>query len=91
MSLSTSPVVALRNAVDRAGGQSALAGIIGVTQQAVSKWLLRNKPLPAEHVLAVEAATGVSKYDLRPDIYQRDPAPAAPATPSTFGDMEIAR
>lgn len=27
------------------------------------------KRLPAEHVLAVEAATGVSRHLLRPDIY----------------------
>lgn len=30
------------------------------------------KPLPPIHVLAVEAATGISRHDLRPDIYPRD-------------------
>ena len=73
--LESSPVVALRRAVELAGSQSALARIVGVSQQAVFKWIRRGKQLPPEHVLAVEAATGVSRYDLRPDIYPLEDAP----------------
>lgn len=62
-------LAALREAVEAVGSQSAIARLLEVTQGAVSKWLSGQKPLPAEHVLAVEAATGVSKYRLRPDIY----------------------
>ena len=59
------------------GSQSALARLIGVSQQAVFKWLAKARPLPAEHVLAVEAATGVSKHELRPDIYPDETTPPA--------------
>jgi DNA-binding transcriptional regulator YdaS (Cro superfamily) len=41
-----------------------------VTHSPVSQW----KRVLAERVLAVEAATGVSRHTLRPDIY---PAPAS--------------
>lgn len=65
----TVELVALREAIEVIGSQSATARLLKVTQGAVSKWLSGKKPLAAEHVLAVEAATGVSKHRLRPDIY----------------------
>ncbi|WP_200911269.1 transcriptional regulator [Sphingomonas sp. Leaf62] len=68
-------VVALRSAVDAAGSQSAMARIVGCSPQAVSKWVNRGKVCPAEYVLKVEAATGVSRFDLRPDVYPRTEAP----------------
>jgi DNA-binding transcriptional regulator YdaS (Cro superfamily) len=54
------------------GSQGALAQIVGVTQQSVSEWCIKNKAIPPRHVLKVEAATGIPKEDLRPDIYPRD-------------------
>lgn len=63
------PFEAFQEAVERAGSQSALARICDVSQPAVWKWLQSAKRLPAEHVLAVEAATGISRHLLRPDIY----------------------
>jgi DNA-binding transcriptional regulator YdaS (Cro superfamily) len=59
----------LELAVEKAGGQSALARLAGVTQPTVWVWLRDKKPLPAECVLKVEAETGISRHDLRPDIY----------------------
>lgn len=61
---------AIGRAVEYVGGQQALAEKIGVRYQAVQKWL-RAKRVPAERVLAVEAATKgvVSRHELRPDIY----------------------
>jgi Uma2 family endonuclease/DNA-binding transcriptional regulator YdaS (Cro superfamily) len=59
---------ALRKAIANAGSQTALAAKIGKTQGHVSKWLERDA-LPAEMVLAVEKATGIPRYELRPDIY----------------------
>ena len=59
----------LERAVEIAGGQSAFARLVGVKQPSVWAWLNHKKPLPAEYVLGVEAATGVSRHDLRPDIY----------------------
>lgn len=63
------PFEALQRAVDAAGGQSATARLLNISQGAVWKWLNSSKRLPAEHVIAVEAATGVSRHLLRPDIY----------------------
>ena len=71
MRMNNSPMDA---AVSRMGGNtSALARALGVSHTAVRKWRLLGRP-PAERVLAVEAATGVSRYELRPDVY--GPAPA---------------
>jgi DNA-binding transcriptional regulator YdaS (Cro superfamily) len=73
-----SPYEALLAAVEAAGSQSALARICGVGQPAVWKWIQSSKRVPAEHVLAIEAATGVSRHILRPDIYPVD-MPEAPS------------
>jgi len=64
-----SPFASLKTAVLKSGSQSAFARLCGVSQTAVWKWLQSAKRLPAEHVLKVERATGVSKHLLRPDIY----------------------
>lgn len=69
MDTKPTPYEALEEAVSRIGSQSELARICGVGQPAVWKWLNTTKRLPAEHVLVVEAATGVSRNHLRPDIY----------------------
>lgn len=65
------PFQALQLALDRAGSQTALADICGLSQTAVWKWLRQTKRAKAECVLAIEQATGVSRHDLRPDLYPR--------------------
>lgn len=65
---------ALERAIKEAGGQAALAERIGVTQSLISFWLNSAKRGAApEHVPAIEAATGISRHDLRPDVF--GPAP----------------
>jgi DNA-binding transcriptional regulator YdaS (Cro superfamily) len=59
----------LAQAVRKMGSQSAFARLISMSQTTVYEWLRDQRPLPAEHVLGVEAATGISRHDLRPDIY----------------------
>ena len=95
MSDPRSPQTALRQAVAQAGSQAALAKICGVSQPSVWEWLNKGKSLPAEYVLKVEAATGVSRHDLRPDLYPRDePVPSgrtggvgfASASAASFGE-----
>lgn len=49
-----------------------LARRLGITKHAVGKWRKRGW-VPAERVLAVERETGVSRHDLRPDLYPREP------------------
>lgn len=68
------PLASLKEAVKRIGSQSAMARLLGVTQAAVWGWLNRGTALPAEHVLAVEAATGIAKEKLRPDLYRLEAA-----------------
>lgn len=53
--------------------QADLAGMIGVTQGAVSQWLLGNIKLSAERAIAIERATKgeVTREELRPDIFER--------------------
>ena len=63
------PFQALQSAVASLGSQTALAELCEVSQTAVWKWLQSSKRLPAECVLRVEAATGISRHHLRPDIY----------------------
>lgn len=55
----------LDRAKELAGGQVGLATRLGVTPQAISQW----DKVPALRVLAVEAASGVSRHELRPDLY----------------------
>jgi len=69
MSTALTPTEAIRQAVKIVGSQSELARICGVSQPAVWKWLQTAKRVPAEQVLAIETATGVSRHFLRPDIY----------------------
>lgn len=67
----------LKLALEKAGSQSALARICGVTQPTVWGWLnAGRKILPGEYVLSVERETGVSRHDLRPDLYPREDAAA---------------
>ena len=54
----------LEEAIRVAGGIGALAKKLGITQPSVSNWAR----VPAERVLLVEAATGVSRATLRPDL-----------------------
>lgn len=64
---------ALARAVRAAKSQSAFGRLIGKRQSVVSGWLRDGKHLPAEHVLTVERETGVSRHDLRPDLYPIEP------------------
>jgi len=58
----------LLRAVDAAGSYAALAKALNKTRAGVWQW----KKVPAERVLAVERVTGVSRHELRPDLYPLD-------------------
>ncbi|WP_083836124.1 transcriptional regulator [Sphingomonas elodea] len=62
-------LAAFDRALHIAGSQSALARICGCTPGAIYQPRKQGKPLSARFVLKVEAATGVSRHDLRPDFY----------------------
>lgn len=51
------------------GLRSKVAQALGITHGAVSQW----KKVPPERVIEVEHLTGISRYELRPDIYGKMP------------------
>ena len=59
----------LQEAIRAVGGVSELARRIGISQPSVSNW----DRIPAERVLSVEAATGVARAVLRPDLFSGRP------------------
>lgn len=48
-----------------------MARALGIYPQAVNKWV-KAKRVPAERVLQLEAVSGVSREELRPDLYPPD-------------------
>src|SRR5262245_33777481 len=61
----------LEEAIRAVGGVSELARRIGISQPSVSNW----DRVPAERVPAVEAATGIERAVLRPDLFLTTSAP----------------
>lgn len=57
---------ALTAAIEKAGGVTRLADMLGVGQSVVSNW--RPRGVPAERCPAIEAITGVRCEQLRPDL-----------------------
>ncbi|THG40415.1 transcriptional regulator [Sphingomonas olei] len=66
--LAYEPIHALQRAVDQKGSQSALARDIGFTQGSVWRWL-NGTQVPAEAAIAIERSTGISKAEIRPDLF----------------------
>ena len=69
----------LEEAIRVAGGVGALAKKLGISQPSVSNW----SRVPADRVLSVEAATGVNRVTLRPDLYAEHAG--------TAGEVDAAR
>ncbi len=80
MNDSTPQEIALADAIRQIGSQSALAEAIGVSATAIWKMVNRAKRASSDYVLKIEAATGVSRHDLRPDLYPREDVPAETGT-----------
>jgi len=77
---------AIQKAIEVAGGLSALASKLGIKPPSVHEWKARGR-IPAERVLDIEAATGVTRYELRPDIYGAAP-PKRGKKPATHSSSE---
>lgn len=70
----------LNEAIRAVGGVSELARRLGISQPSVSNW----NRIPAERVLEVEAATGIERVMLRPDLYTE-------ASGGDVGEIDSAR
>jgi post-segregation antitoxin (ccd killing protein) len=57
----------IEEAIAAAGGVSRLGAALGLAHTSILKW--RRSGIPAERVPAVEAATGVPRQRLRPDLF----------------------
>ena len=64
----------LQTLVDEVGSYR-LAKMIGVKHPTIHSWLRAGR-IPANRAIAVETITGISRYELRPDVF--GPAPDAP-------------
>ncbi len=71
----------LQQAIRAVGGVTELARRIGIAQPSVSKW----SRVPPERVLSVEAASGVGRAVLRPDLYKER------ADTTDADDVDVAR
>ncbi|RQZ17257.1 chaperone [Burkholderia sp. Bp9031] len=59
---------AIKRACAEVGGQSALARKLNCTPQAVQKMCASGR-VPSERVLEIERISGISRHELRPDLY----------------------
>ncbi|WP_163264491.1 molecular chaperone TorD family protein [Chelativorans alearense] len=75
-------VSGLEEAIRKAGGVGAFAQALGLAQPSVAAW----RSIPAEHVLDVEALTGIARTVLRPDLY-----PETGGFAAEIDDVDMAR
>ncbi len=71
----------LQRAIEHQGSGAELARQLGIVRQAIYQW----GRVPVEHVLNIEALTGVSRSDLRRDIYP-PPYDAIPSDSEPAGE-----
>lgn len=67
-------------AIQMCEGQDSLAKRLGLKSQGtVSQWVTGRRPVPSKHCRKIEELTKgkVTRYDLRPDIFGKDPQKAA--------------
>ncbi|MFG0496879.1 transcriptional regulator [Pseudomonas sp. YQ_13] len=72
----------MKRAVEVLGSQTNLAKKLGCTPQNVQR-MCSTGHVPGKHVLRIEAATGVSRSLLRPDLYPESPPTMTQTIPST--------
>ena len=66
MDVATQQRAALAAAINAAGSAAELARRLGISPEAVCQW---KGKVPVNRVIAVEAATGVPREHLRPDVF----------------------
>ena len=61
--------------IKAAGSQAELARALDIKPQSVIKW--RGRGVPPDRVLEIERLTGVSRHEIRPDVFGDQPDAAA--------------
>lgn len=74
MTMSKATRIVIERAMWAMGSRAALARKLGISRQAMDQW----EKIPARHVLALESMSGVSRYDMRPDVFGKEPPPRRP-------------
>jgi DNA-binding transcriptional regulator YdaS (Cro superfamily) len=54
-------------AIDAIGGVAAVAAKTGISIQAIYKW--KRSGIPPSRAIQIEALSGISRHQLRPDIF----------------------
>ncbi|MBH1367906.1 helix-turn-helix domain-containing protein [Stenotrophomonas maltophilia] len=73
-------------AIEKSGaGQAGIARLLGVSPQAVNQWVSGIRPVPSRHVLAIEAASGISRHELLPEVFGPGPDAVAPLSSAASG------
>ena len=81
MAMSKSTERIINRAIQTMGSRLAVADELGITRQAMHQW----QKIPARHVLALESMSGVSRYEMRPDVFGR-----VPPRPSARSELRAA-
>lgn len=68
------PVNAARLISEHCTGKNRNGNRKEVKYQYVQQWIRNDVPIPASSVLAVEAASGISRHLLNPEIFPKDSA-----------------
>lgn len=63
----------VEQAAEKAGGVVALARELGIKHASLHSW----RQVPANRVLDIERITGISRHEMRPDIFGEKPEAAA--------------
>lgn len=58
-------IAIVQEGAEKAGGLGKLAEALGIAHQSFYSW----REVPPRRVLAFEAATGISRHRIRPDLY----------------------
>ena len=58
----------IEQVIAAAGGTAMLAQRLGIQAPSIYSW----RRVPPNRVLAIEAVTGISRHELRPDLYPPD-------------------
>jgi transcriptional regulator with XRE-family HTH domain len=54
----------------------SVAGMFGVDRKTILRWEQGSTPLPIRRLDEIESVTGISRHDLRPDVFGKHPEAA---------------